>query len=239
MSEEIKTEGVNSQKSDQKTAEKTEVKERREIKGNLPYTAYPGSLKSVLEAIILAERPDKFSNNFLETVLKMSGGGARSVPPLLKKMGFLEGDGTPTDRYSRFKTETKRALAASEGLRSAFSELFRRNEFIDRASEEQVKDLIVEITGLNRNDQIIRLIYNSFDIIRGYVPSNLRGQKKDSDAEVKVEVKREHEFEKADDQASSVVKKLGISYQINIVLPETENPMVFDAIFNSLRRNLL
>lgn len=239
MSAENSTEGPTPPKPDPKTAEKNESKERREIKGNLPYTAYPGSLKSVLEAIILAERPEKFSTNFLETVLKMSGGGARSVPPLMKKMGFLEGDGTPTDRYSRFKTETKRAQAASEGLRLAFGELFRRNEFIDRASEEQVKDLIVEITGLNRNDQIIRLIYNTFDIIRSFVPNNLRGQIKDSETEIKVEVRREDEGADRADSVAGSVKKLGISYQINIVLPETENQMVFDAIFNSLRRNLL
>lgn len=239
MSVESSTEGATSPKTDTKVAEKSDSKERREIKGNLPYTPYPGSLKSVLEAIILAERPDKFSNNFLETVLKMTGGGARSVPPLLKKMGFLEGDGTPTDRYSRFKTETKRAQAASEGLKSAFGELFRRNEFIDRASEEQVKDLIVEITGLNRSDQIIRLIYNTFEVMRSFVPNNLRGQINDAGIEAKVETRREIEDESLGESITSSVKKLGISYQINIVLPETENQMVFDAIFNSLRRNLL
>lgn len=41
----------------------------REIKGNIPYSSSPGSITLVLEAIIAAERPDKFTNNFMETVL--------------------------------------------------------------------------------------------------------------------------------------------------------------------------
>ncbi|MCB1223757.1 MAG: DUF5343 domain-containing protein, partial [Mesotoga sp.] len=227
----------NEPKAEAKTADKSESKERREIKGNLPYTSYPGSLKAVLDAIIVAERPDKFSNNFLETVLKLSGGGARSVPPLMKKMGFLEGDGTPTDRYSRFKTESKRAQAASEGLKAAFSELFRRNEFVDKATEDQVKDIIVEITGLNKNDQIIRLIFNTFDVVRSYIPASMRGQGKTDTSKEEEKVDQGHE-EHAD-PGGAALKRLGISYQINVVLPETDNPMVFDAIFKSLKRNLL
>jgi hypothetical protein len=33
--------------------------------------------------------------------------------------------------------------------------------------------------------------------------------------------------------------KMGLSYQINIILPETENIAVFNAIFKSLKDNLL
>lgn len=224
-------------KQESKAADKAETKERREIKGNLPYTAYPGSLKSVLEAILVAERPEKFSTKFLETVLKSTGGGARSVPPFLKKMGFLEGDGTPTDRYSRFKTVTKRGQAAAEGLRSAFSELFKRNEFIDKASDEQIKDLIVEITGLNKSDPIIRLIFSAFDTVRGYVPSNLRGQV--TYETVRDEDKQDQTHTEHSNPGFGSPQSFGISYQINIVLPETDDPMVFDAIFKSLKRNLL
>jgi hypothetical protein len=233
----LKSDQVSDSVSISKQSEKAEQKERREIKGNLPYTPYPGSLKTVLDSIIVAERPDKFSTNFLETVLKQTGGGARSVPPLLKKMGFLEGDGTPTDRYSRFKTDSKRAQAAAEGLRAAFSELFRRNEYIDKATEENIKDLIVEVTGLPKTDNIIRLIYNSFDVVRSFVPAEMRGNLRPENSQPEEGQVTPHDDSR--DSHGPSVKKLGISYQINIVLPETDDPMVFDAIFKSLKRNLL
>lgn len=41
--------------------------ERREIKGGVPYSTYPGTLQKALDGIITAERPDKFTPNFMET----------------------------------------------------------------------------------------------------------------------------------------------------------------------------
>ena len=45
------------------TASKTEKK--REIKGGLPYSTSPGTFKKALEGIILAERPERFSGDFI------------------------------------------------------------------------------------------------------------------------------------------------------------------------------
>lgn len=104
--------------------------ERREIKGGIPYTVAPGVLKKALEQIIPAERPDKFGSNYMDTILKLTGGAARAVPPFLKKMQFISADGSPTILYSKFKTDRGRSQAAYEGLKNAFSELFRRNEYI-------------------------------------------------------------------------------------------------------------
>src|SRR3546814_9456116 len=87
------------------------------------------------------------------TILKLTGGGARTVPPFLKKMQFLGADGTPTPLYSQFKTDGGRSQAAYEGLRNAYGELFRRNEYIHKAEENSAKDTIVEITGLTKKEQ--------------------------------------------------------------------------------------
>ncbi|EUB97596.1 hypothetical protein PMI07_000156 [Rhizobium sp. CF080] len=114
----------------------------REIKGGVPYTPSPGVFKRALEGIIAAERPDKFSPDFMETILHLTGGGARAVPPMLKKMQFLSPDGSPTTLYSKFKTDGGRSQAAYEGLRNAFGELFRRKEFVHRADENAVKDVL-------------------------------------------------------------------------------------------------
>jgi hypothetical protein len=209
-----------------------EKTERREIKGGVPYTTAPGTFKKALEGIITAERPDKFSVNFMETILGIRGGAARSVPPLFKKMQFLAPDGTPTQIYSKFKTEGGRSQAAYEGLRNAFGELFRRNEYIYRAGESGVKDVLVEITGLKRNDPIIRLMYATFDSLNGFV---------DREPTKLVETKPEEAppTDRGDFDQGGGQLKMGLSYQINIILPETENIAVFNAIFKSLRDNLL
>jgi Family of unknown function (DUF5343) len=139
---------------------------RREIKGGIPYLPAPGVLKKALDLIIPAERPDKFSSNYMSTILKLTGGSASAIPPFLKKMQFIGSDGSPTLIYSKFKTDAGRSQAAYDGLKNAFGELFRRNEFIHKADENSVKDTIIEITGLKKTDPIVRLMYQSFDAVR-------------------------------------------------------------------------
>jgi Family of unknown function (DUF5343) len=212
----------------------TAAKPTREIKGNLPYTASPGSIKSVLDALIKAERPDKLSTNYMETVFGLSGGGVRSVPPILKKMGFLQSDATPTELYSKFKTDSGRGQAALAGLKQAFPEIFRKNEVAHRANEDQIRDIIIEITGLKKADPILRHIINTFAAIKAYVP--------DTFAEPAPSVERVIEpvqIAKNDMSVDRVRSPIGLSYQINIVLPESQDPVVYDAIFRSLKRNLL
>jgi hypothetical protein len=209
------------------------AEKKREIQGGLPYSTAPGTFKKALDALIVAERPDRFTGDFMKTVLKISGGSARPIPPLLKKMNFLSSDGSPTDLYSKFKTDTARGQAALDGLRSAFSEMFRRNEFIHRAEEAEVRDLIVEITGLKKTDPIVRLILQTFEAIRGFADKS----SSPSADTVTVGLSPDEEVERSHDRGFQ--QSLGLSYHINIVLPETDNIAVFNAIFRSLRENLL
>lgn len=213
-----------------------EKSERREIKGGIPYTTSPGVLKKALEQIISAERPDKFGANFMATILRLTGGAARAVPPFLKKMQFLGADGTPTQLYSKFKTDSGRTQAAYEGLRNAFAELFRRNEYIHKVDENGVKDTIVEITGLKKTDPIVRMMYASFDAVRSFIAGEISAapERAKSEPEDEVEGASDH-----DNGAAGAGRRIGLSYQINIILPETDNVAVFNAIFKSLRENLL
>lgn len=210
---------------------------RREIPGNLPYTTTPGKFKEILDAVIMAERPPKFSGDFMESVLGFSGGSARSIPPILKRMGYLTSDGTPTDLYAKFKSDSARSGAALQGLKAAFSEIFRKNEYAHRANEGSVKDIIVEITGLNKSDAVVRAIYGTFDALRSYVNANEVLPKGDEGRNEDVDESEEKDTSRRTGGAGP--KSLGLTYNINIVLPETTNVQVFNAIFESVKRNLL
>jgi hypothetical protein len=215
------------------TDEKGKSGESREIKGNLSYTTSQGVLKATLDGIITAERPEKFSGDFLTTVLKMTGGSARAIPPILKRMGFLNSDGTPTDLYSRFKSDSGRSGAALEGLKKAFAEIFRRNEFAHRADADKVRDIIVEITGLNKSDQVVRAIAGTFQTVRSYVDL------KSADDEIVSVSSEPSEQATIGSSPFASGREISLSYQIHVVLPETTNVQVFNAIFRSLKENLL
>jgi hypothetical protein len=211
-----------------------EKKSQRKIPGNFSYTPTPGKLKEALENLVRAERPDKFGRTFVETVLGIKGGSAAPVTPILKRVGFVTSDGTPTDLYAKFQSEGGRGQAALEGLRNGFGELFKRNTYAHKLDENGLKDTLVEITGLKRTDPVIQCIYGTFDAFRGFIKGD-----------VQVEQRAEQEPEAAggvgNGGSRGIVRNasLGLSYQINIVLPETTDISVFNAIFRSLRENLL
>jgi hypothetical protein len=193
---------------------------QRRIPGNLPYLGASGTLKKALDGIQEASRPDKFNADFLENVLKLKGGSARATIPILKKMGFLTSDGTPTDLYAKFRTEGGRGQAALQGLRAAFPEIFKKSEYAHAVDGTKLKDIIVEITGLKASDQVAALIRATFNVVKSYIPANL-------DISSPPE-----EISTSDDGAQETSESKGVAggsirlaYNINIVLPDGISPI--------------
>ena len=76
----------------------------------LPYLASPGLIPKILGKIQEARRPERFTQDFLETKLGFGGGSARAIIPLLKRTGFLSSDGTPTRLYDQFPNADTQGL---------------------------------------------------------------------------------------------------------------------------------
>lgn len=207
------------------------AKERREIPGNFPYTPSHGVLGKVLQKIIKSERPSRFDADFMSTVLSTSGGSARAIPPILKRAGLLTADGAPTERYAQFQSDSKRAVAALDALRTGWPELFRKNRYANRLGKAELDDLFVEITGLTKTDQVFRAIIGTFNVFCEYA--------KDANEEShgKGESNEGSEEEGFEGEKSKI--RLGISNQINLVLPETADINVYHSIFRAIRESLL
>ena len=81
---------------------------------NPPYLLSPGTLPKALEKIKVAATPPRFTQDFLNTKLRMKGGTANALIPFLKKVGFLGTDGTPTGLYEQFRNPTQSQAAIRE-----------------------------------------------------------------------------------------------------------------------------
>jgi hypothetical protein len=212
----------------------------RKIPGNLPYLTASGTLKKALDRLVEASRPDKFNHDFLENVLKLKGGSARATVPILKRTGFLSSDGSPTDLYARFRTEGGRGPAALQALRIGFPEIFKRSEYAHTVDDTKLRDIIVEVTGLKPSDTVAQAIKATFNVIKSYIPTGMDPGATDDDA-------APDESAGATQAQSSIPSsrsnqrhgQLGLTYNINVVLPETSDMRVLNAIFRSLKENLL
>jgi hypothetical protein len=210
---------------------------RRKIPGGLPYTSSPGVLRRVLEKIPTSEKPGVFTSDFLGTVMEARGGAARPIIPILKATGLLNQTGAPTETYAQFQTDAGRAAAALQALRNGFGEIFRRNQYAHKADEASLIDVIVAITGLPKREGIVRYILTTFQAFQEYAKQAREGFKADEGAETVML----HDASPAPlaDQNGSVAGRLQLAYNINVVLPETTNVEVYNAIFKSLKANLL
>lgn len=222
----------------EKSADKATVA-RREIPGGLPYLNSHGTLKRILDRTIDLARPDKFNYDFLENVVKITGGAARACIPIMKKMGLLNSDNTTTDLYGRFRTEGGRSAAAHAALKNAFPEIFKRSDYAYKIEDSKLRDIIVEITGLKANDPVAQAIKGTFGVIKGYVDPTYNGEGQGEGVAYPIDVSRADGANGQNAHTEQGSRPLGLSYNINIVLPETSDLNVLNAIFRSVRENLL
>lgn len=208
----------------------------------LPYMTSSGLIPKILEKIQVAKRPERFTQDFLETKLGHPGGSARSIIPLLKRLEFLGSDGSPTDLYNQFRNAETQGIALAQGMKKAFSQLFERNEYVYDLDRPKLTSLIVEITGRAKGDPMVRAIVGTFLKLKDL-----------ADFESDIPLEPEDETENRESQtprmpATTDVTQpltprsdvgLNISYTIKLNLPETTDPNVFNAIFKALRENLL
>jgi hypothetical protein len=208
----------------------------------LPYMVSTGLIPRILEKIQNARRPERFTQDFLETKLGHSGGRARAIIPLLKRMGFIGSDGVPTPLYDQFRNTETQGFAVAEGMKNAFSDLFDRNEYIYEMSREKLTGQVVETTGGAKEDRSVQAIVGTFLALKeladfeGEIPEKPTSERK-PEATPSVQIPITSPGTAPISSTDNV--ELRVGYTINLNLPETSDPEVFNAIFKALRDNLL
>ncbi len=207
----------------------------------LPYMASPGSVRTVLEKIIEARVPERFTQDFLETKLGAKGGSARPIIPLLKRIGLLQQDGSTTDLYRRFRTDNTRGAAMATALRIGYGELFDRNEYAHELSKPKLLELINSVSGAEKGNRSDELTASTFLNLKEYADFDA-----DEEPNERVEgpIQKIESLEQSTNPSEAYTAKttendFNISYTINLNLPETDDIKVFNAIFKALNEHIL
>ncbi len=204
-----------------------------------PYMPNPGTLGKVLDKIKEAATPQRFTQDFVADTLSFKGRYALAVIPFLKKIGFLSGDGSPTEIYKRFRNDAESGRAMAEAMRIGYASLFKINEGAHELADDQLRGLIVQVTGGKRDDSMTKFIVHCFKTLKmrakfhgGSQTGALSKGATESDATRPAD---------QDLPLKHVANGVGmnLSYTNNLNLPASTDIAVFNAIFQSLRRNLL
>jgi len=206
---------------------------------SLPYTTATGNIEKSLNAIRSAATPNSVSQDFVKTILGIKGGSGNQIASYLKKIGFAGADGKPTELYTQFRNPSTAGAAVAAALRIGYRPLYQRNEYMHKLSDENLKGLIIEETGLGEDSSVPSLVVSCINALKSFA-------RFDSPA-ITTTIQNGDESEVPPTECigrptmppQSSGLGMNLSYTINLNLPATSDIAVFNAIFKSLRENLL
>lgn len=203
--------------------------------------AYLTSFKNtsaILKAIQSAQAPPRFTQRFLEG-LGFSNANDRAIINMLKALGFLDDSGVPTSRYHRYLDQTQSALVLAEGIREAYEDLFRVNRNAQEMSAPDVKNKMKTLSEGAFSDRVLTQMSGTFTtLVKDADFSNMPKSDAKADANTPADqsnVLNPPAFNGQPADANPPFASL--AYNINIQLPESRDPAVYNAIFKALREH--
>jgi hypothetical protein len=189
---------------------------------------YLGSYKNVgklFETIETAKAPEAFTTRFLADVIGLKSAADRNLINMLKKMGFIDASGRPTETYGLLKNKDVSGAAIADGLKKAYAGLFEVNERVNELSLDQLKGLVSQVTGSDKN--LVNQIAYTFNAIA-----------KKADFSKTTAKKKEDEV----DEGTLLTKlppselRKDFHFNIQVHLPANGTEETYLNIFNALRR---
>lgn len=203
-------------------------------------TSYLTSVKNlpdIFAAMQGAQAPDKFTQSFLES-LEFKSTSDRLIIGMLKVMGFLDDAGKPKDRYFRFLDQTQGAKVIAEAVRDAYQDLFKVNVKANEMTKSEVINKLKTLGQGQIGDSVLDKMAMTFTALvkLGDFQSTSASSPSPNAQESR---NSEENLEKKSPSEHATLKLGGLVYNIQIVLPDSRDPAVYDALFQSLRRHLL
>jgi len=201
------------------------------------YTIKIGAIPSYFDAMLGAEAPDRFSMKFLEN-LEFTSSNDRLVIGILKDLGFLNTDGVPQDRYYQFLDKTQSYQVLADGIREAYADLFAVNKEAHELDNDGAFNKLRTLYKGEKKDTVIKNIAKTFVALCEIADFTKSAKPKEPSKTNENGKSNKNNGDSAPRKEGKTAKLDSLQYHINIVLPDTRDQSVYDAIFKSLRDHL-
>ena len=209
------------------------------------YLTSTKNLEAVLNAIVSAQAPERFTNTFLQN-LEFNSSNDRLYIGVLKGLGFLDEDGVPTQRYYNYLDQTQSGAVLAEGIREAYGDLFAVNKKAYELAPEDVNNKLRTLTQGKKSDDVLAKMASTFRALCDLADWSKDAQVREIPATTSDNIhtadstKTIVDREKKDSSVPDVERRAPqLHYNIQIHLPESRDPAVFDAIFRALKEHIL
>ncbi len=198
------------------------------------------NIEEFFNAIKSARAPETVTNKFLKD-LGFTSSNDRLYLRVLKGLVFVDDNGSPTDRYFEFLDQSQSDRILADGIRDAYDDLFAINKNAQEMEIDDVRGKLKTLTQGQKSDNVIGLMASTFVAlceladwtepqVAPVTPSDSSNDQPDIE---------EPEAPLPQIGQSTDPKKLQLHYNIQLILPDSRDPKVFDALFSSLRKHLL
>lgn len=200
------------------------------------YLTSTKNLGGILNSIIGAQAPEKFTTRFLES-LDYKTSADRLIIGVLKSLGFLADDGRPTQRYFDYLDQTQSDAVMAKAIREAYSDLFQINKSAHKMSKSEVVNKFKTLSQGQYSEAVLDKMALTFTALCSHAdfdaPFALASSKEDD-----VSVQEDTGKTERTETGPKGLSIGGLVYNIQLILPESRDPKVYDALFESLKRHL-
>ena len=215
------------------------------------YLTTQRNLEGILTAIQTAKAPAKFTQTFLAG-LGYKSSSDRLVIKMLKTLGFLSEDGVPSQRYFEYLDQSQSRRVMAEGVMEAYGDLFELNVNAQNMSRSELKNKMRTLGQGKLTDGVLdkmAMTFTSFakqadfeaakavSGVSGDAPVELSSPSLPSEEGKGPSSEGGVEPGPSETRGSGLVID-GLVYNIQIQLPESRDPKVYDALFESLAKHL-
>lgn len=202
------------------------------------------NIPDIMQKIIEGTAPEKFTNEHLKG-LDFKSSNDRAIIPLLKDLGFLSEDGTPTQRYHDYRDRSRSKAVMAEALRDAYGDLFHIKEKLSGSDRKAMQGKFK--TSHNVSDKVSELQTSTFlSLLKladlDTIDTRKKRPKKEEVEELPAAKPPDEKLptEKLPSEKTIPLTQapLSLRYNIEIHLPATKDIEVYNAIFKALKVHL-
>ena len=164
----------------------------------------------------------------------------RAIINVLKALGFLDDSGVPTPRYHRYLDQTQSALVLAEGIRDAYEDLFRINRNAHEMSNQDVKNKMKTLSEGAFTDRVLTQMAGTFTTLvkdADFAAAPTPDARQDTPLAPDTPEVLTQPATNGQPSLAAASPFGSLAYNINIQLPESRDPAVYNAIFKALREH--
>ncbi len=202
------------------------------------YTQAYGSIGEFFNRIRDAQAPEKFTQQILKDWGYKSN-NHRVFIPLLKSLGFLSSEGTPTQRYHEYRNHSKSREIMANAIKEAYGDIFLIKAHPSAGDKALIQGKFKSYH--NASENVAKLHTSTFYALLALADLKLKSK---SESVTTEPIENHSEPTPPENNNSNHVvdlpaNKVGLHYNIQIHLPATKDVEVYNAIFKSLKEHLL